>query len=272
MIARRRRDGPPARRRARRRAGAAYDLSVARRDRLGRRDPLARRCKEQLAGALPERDVIDSFGASETGARRHVSTPATVRRRTPLHDAASTRPCSTTTCGPSRPARASVGLARAARPHPARLLQGRGEDRGDVRPTLDGERWVMPGDFATRRGRRHDHPARPRLGVHQHRRREGLPRRGRGGAQGAPRRVRRGRRRRRPTSGGASGSPPSSSPRPGAEPSLEELQDHARAQARRLQGAPPSSYLADEIPRTPVGKPDYRAAKKLATTARKPER
>ena len=49
------------------------------------------------------------------------------------------------------------------------------------------------------RRRRHRAPARPRQPVHQHRRREGLPRGGRGGAQAAPdgRRRRRGRRARR---------------------------------------------------------------------------
>jgi len=56
-------------------------------------------------------------------------------------------------------------------------------------------------------------------------------------------------------------------PRPGAEPSLEELQDHAR---NTLAGykLPRQLLLAETIPRTPVGKPDYRAAKKLATSER----
>ena len=68
--------------------------------------------------------------------------------------------------------------ARRRRPHPARLLQGPGEDRGDVprrrrRPLLD------PRRLRDRRRRRHDPAARPRLGVHQHRRREGVPRGGR---------------------------------------------------------------------------------------------
>ncbi len=53
-----------------------------------------------------------------------------------------------------------------------------------------------PGDYAHGRGRRLPHPARPRVGVHQHRRREGLPRGGRGGAEDPPRRARRRRRRR----------------------------------------------------------------------------
>jgi acyl-CoA synthetase (AMP-forming)/AMP-acid ligase II len=56
-------------------------------------------------------------------------------------------------------------------------------------------------------------------------------------------------------------------PRPGAEPSLEELQDHARDKLAGYK-LPRQLVLADEIPRTPVGKPDYRAAKKLTTTAR----
>jgi acyl-CoA synthetase (AMP-forming)/AMP-acid ligase II len=58
--------------------------------------------------------------------------------------------------------------------------------------------------------------------------------------------------------------------RPGAEPSLEELQDHAR---NKLAGykLPRQLLLTETIPRTPVGKPDYRAAKKLATSEREDE-
>jgi fatty-acyl-CoA synthase len=53
-------------------------------------------------------------------------------------------------------------------------------------------------------------------------------------------------------------------PRPGAQPSLEELQAHSR---EKLAGykLPRLLVLADTIPRTPVGKPDYRAAKKAAS-------
>jgi len=56
-------------------------------------------------------------------------------------------------------------------------------------------------------------------------------------------------------------------PRPGAEPSLEELRDHSRDKLAGYK-LPRQLVLADEIPRTPVGKPDYRAAKKLALTMR----
>jgi fatty-acyl-CoA synthase len=52
--------------------------------------------------------------------------------------------------------------------------------------------------------------------------------------------------------------------RPDTEPSLEELQTHCR---ERLAGykLPRQLVLTDVIPRTPVGKPDYRAAKVAAT-------
>jgi 3-oxocholest-4-en-26-oate---CoA ligase len=58
--------------------------------------------------------------------------------------------------------------------------------------------------------------------------------------------------------------------RPGAEPSLEELQDHARDKLAGYK-LPRQLLLAETIPRTPVGKPDYRAAKKLATSEREDE-
>jgi 3-oxocholest-4-en-26-oate---CoA ligase len=53
-------------------------------------------------------------------------------------------------------------------------------------------------------------------------------------------------------------------PRPNTEPSLEELQTHCR---EKLAGykLPRQLVLTDEIPRTPVGKPDYRAAKVAAS-------
>jgi 3-oxocholest-4-en-26-oate---CoA ligase len=52
--------------------------------------------------------------------------------------------------------------------------------------------------------------------------------------------------------------------RPGTEPSLEELQAHCRAKLAGYK-LPRQLVLLDAIPRTPVGKPDYRAAKAVAT-------
>ncbi len=78
---------------------------------------------------------------------------------------------------------------------PRRLLQGREQVGRDVprhqRGALVGARRLRE-----RRGRRHDHAARPRLGRHQLRRREDLPRRGRRGGEGASRGRRLPRRRR----------------------------------------------------------------------------
>ncbi len=69
---------------------------------------------------------------------------------------------------------------RARRPPAGWLLQGPGQDRLDVqdlrrRPLFD------PGRLLHGRDRRHDHPDRPRQRLHQHRRRKGLSRGGRGG-------------------------------------------------------------------------------------------
>ena len=78
-----------------------------------------------------------------------------------------------------------------------------GAQRGDVprgrRRALVGAR--RPGPT---RGGRHDHRARARLDVDQHRRREGLPRGGRERAQGPPGRLRRAGRRACPTTATAS--------------------------------------------------------------------
>src|SRR5215211_7721039 len=53
-------------------------------------------------------------------------------------------------------------------------------------------------------------------------------------------------------------------PRSGAQPSLEELRDHCR---EKLAGykLPRQLVVTDAIPHTPAGKPDYRAAKTMAS-------
>ena len=103
---------------------------------------------------------------------------------------------------------------------------------------IDGERWSLPGDMATDRRRRHDPPARPRRDVHQHRRREGVPRRGRGRAEEPPGRGRRGRARRaRRALRPAGGRRRSRSPAVEPAPDLDALQAHCRVAPRGLQGA-----------------------------------
>jgi len=94
--------------------------------------------------------------------------------------------------------RARLGGDRAGgrrRPRAARLLQGRGQVgqhvHHDRRQALQLSRRL-----GQRGGRRHDHAVGPGLGVHQHRRREGVSRGGGGGAEDPWQRVRRRRRRR----------------------------------------------------------------------------
>jgi len=62
-------------------------------------------------------------------------------------------------------------------------------------------------------------------------------------------------------------------PREGTEPTLEELQAFCATKVARYK-MPRQLHVTDEIPRTPVGKPDYRQALRLATattpTAKEP--
>jgi acyl-CoA synthetase (AMP-forming)/AMP-acid ligase II len=53
-------------------------------------------------------------------------------------------------------------------------------------------------------------------------------------------------------------------PRDGATPTLEDLQAFCRTKLAGYK-VPRQLHLTDEIPRTPIGKPDYRWAKALAT-------
>jgi fatty-acyl-CoA synthase len=56
-------------------------------------------------------------------------------------------------------------------------------------------------------------------------------------------------------------------PRDGAAPTLEVLADFCSTHLARYK-VPRQLHLTDDIPRTPVGKPDYRWAKKIATAHR----
>jgi acyl-CoA synthetase (AMP-forming)/AMP-acid ligase II len=55
-------------------------------------------------------------------------------------------------------------------------------------------------------------------------------------------------------------------PREGERPTLDALQDHARAHLARYK-LPREVVLVDTITRSPSGKPDYRWAKATAVTA-----
>ena len=123
--------------------------------RLPRSAPAARssrrRSRTELNEQLPHVMVMDSFGASETGAERH-------RRRRgqgpPLHR---DHELTTVLDDDLRPVDAGARSGRLARTraHPARLLQGRGQDGRDFVADPDGERWVDPRRLRHHRGRRH---------------------------------------------------------------------------------------------------------------------
>ncbi len=156
------------------------------------------------------------------------------------------------------------GPSRPQRTHPARLLQGRGEDQGDFK-TLNGVRYSIPGDYATVEEDGTVTMLGRGLGLDQQRRREDLSRRGRGRGQVASRRLRRPRRRRarralgqpcRRGRGAASGT----------RPSLADIVDAARKEIAgyKVRAACGSSTRSK---RSPAGKPDYKWA-----TAHRPSR
>ena len=104
------------------------------------------------------------------------------------------------------------------------------------------------------RGGRHDHRLRPGLAVHQHRRREGLPRGGRGGAQGPPGGLRRGggRRARRAVGRAGRGRGRSRAPAPGSPPPTS-----TRTAAPAVAGykVPRTYVFVAEMVRSPAARP-----------------
>lgn len=226
---------------------------------------LSRAVKEQLRAQLPNAMVMDSFGASETGAAGSVfdtQGPAAGPRftmgefMTVLHD----------DLRPVDPGSGVVGrLAR--RGHiPLGYYKDDEKTAATFVTAADGARWVVPGDFAmveadgtiTLLGR-------------------GSVCINSGGEKVYPEEVEAALKSHPDVFDAVVVGVPDDryvervaaivQPRPGAEPSLEELQDHSRDKLAGYK-LPRQLVLADAIPRTPVGKPDYRAAKKLATSMR----
>ena len=266
---RRRRDGDAARRRAR---GAARGAPARRRSSRSRpaarcsRRPRRQRLAALLPGQAGDRRSRRFRDRARSGAR---PTPAPHRPRRDASSASTTRPrCSTTSCSPSRRARArsagsrDAGTFRSAttrtrrsprRPSSCRrgALGAAGRPRDASRPTV---RIRLLG--------------RGSLSINT-RRREGLPRRGRGGAQGEPgrRRRRRGRRARRAL-GRARG-------RGGAGRarrrrwSLESLRQQCREHLAAYK-IPRGLVLVPAVVRSPAGKADYRWAKRSREGARRP--
>ena len=184
--------------------------------------------------------MIDSLGSS---ARRSAWRPIDHRRRRTSADTAQVHArrrhagASPTTAATSMPGsrRASAASrSAAARRSATTRTRRRRPPRSSM---IDGVRYSIPGDYADGRRRRHGHAARARQPVHQHRRREGVPRGGRGGAQAAPD----GRTTRPssacPTSASARRSPRSSSRTPAATLDEAALIAHVKEHLAALQGA-----------------------------------
>ena len=220
-----------------RRGGGGHDP----RDRGRRLRPAARRRPRRRAGPLgPQPAAVDHLGGraavghGPAGAARPPAVDRGGRRVRRLGDRlrsarawpgpvrptrarrasrSARRPrCSTPTGSPSSAGSGKVGMVA----HRGAVPIGYHGDEAEsarVFPTIDGVRWALPGDLATveadgqirllGRGRELDQP----------RWREGVPRGGRGRAQVAPRRVRRGGARcgRRPL--GRAGGGPRAAPR-----------------------------------------------------------
>jgi len=218
--------------------------------------------KEQLRSQLPKAMVMDSFGASETGAGGSVydtQGPAAGPRftmgefMTVLDDDAN----------PVTPGSGEIGrLAR--RGHiPLGYYKDEEKTAATFMTSPDGTRWVVPGDFAkietdgtiTMLGR-------------------GSVCINTGGEKVYPEEVEAALKSHPDVFDAVVVGVPDDrfveriaaivQPRPGTGPSLADLQDHCRTTLAGYK-VPRQLVVIDELVRTPVGKPDYRWAKTTAT-------
>ena len=259
---RRRRVRPPAGRgRSTRLDAAPLDLSSLARAALGRRDPVA--LGEAGVGRTPARHPRRRR-LRRVGDRR--SGPVGQRRRrrdrigAPLLGERPRPRCSTTTCSPSRPASSASWPAGATSRSATTRIRRRPRRRSPWSTACAGR---CPATTPCIEDDGTITAARPRVGVDQHRRREGVPRRGGGRAEGARRRVRRGRRRRARRALGRARRRGRAGARPALRPTLDELAEHVRAHVAGYK-VPRDVVLVDAIVRSPSGKPDYRWARAAA--------
>ena len=156
--------------------------------------------------------------------------------------------------------RARARASGAAWPSGAARRSATTRTRRSRRPpssTFDGERYSVPGDYAEVEADGTLTLLGPRLGVHQHRRREGVPRGGRGGAQDPPRRRRRGRGRR-PRREVRRGHHRRGRGRARRSRSTRPALDRPREGQARAYKAPKRVLAVDTIGRAPNGKVDYK--------------
>jgi 3-oxocholest-4-en-26-oate---CoA ligase len=223
---------------------------------------LSRAVKEQLRAQLPGAMVLDSFGASETGAAGTVydmEGPAAGPKFT-------VGPDTTVLDDDLRPVEPGSGVVGrlAKRGHiPLGYYKDDAKTAATVLTAADGTRWVVPGDFATVDA----DGTLVLLG-------RGSVCINTGGEKVFPEEVE-----------AAVKSHPDVfdavvvgvaderfvervaalvQPRPGATPTLEDLQDHCRTKVAGYK-VPRQLVVLPELVRTPAGKPDYRWAKAQAT-------
>ena len=218
--------------------------------------------KTQLHAAFPDALINDSYGASETGASGSEIGASTTSDRPAFATDGRTWVLDPDTLAPLEPGSGRKACSRAGAT--SRSATGRTTRRPRRRsaPTPTACGGSSP---AIRHDRRAGSGRAVRAGIrlHQHRRREGLPGRGRGRDPRPCRRVRRGRRRParralRPESGRAGAA---ARWRAGARTRAVCRRTAARcSRATRCR----AQLLLGDAPRTNVGKPDYATATQLA--------
>ena len=152
--------------------------------------------KQALLEELPHALLYDSFGSSEAvGFGAELTTKQSTIALGKFRIGPNCKVFTPDGQARSRPAAARPATSRAAGPIPLGYYKDE-KKSAETFKTYQGRRWSIPGDWCTVNA----DGTIVLLGrgsvVHQHRRREGLPRRSRGGAEDAPRRRRRARRRR----------------------------------------------------------------------------
>lgn len=243
--------------------GAAYDLSSVALVGSGGAI-LSKEVKQALRSHLPPNAfVMDAYGASETG---HVGTvydaggPAAGPRFTLTDKSA---------VFDDEGRRIEPGSERIGRiAHRGAIPLGYWKDEARTRATfleLEGERWVVPGDFA----RVEADGSVTLLG-------RGSVCINSGGEKVFPEEVEAAVKSHPEVFDAVVVGVPDErfgervaavvKPRPGRTPELASVSEHCRARVAGYK-VPRSLVLVDEIPRTPVGKPDYRSAARIARDA-----
>jgi fatty-acyl-CoA synthase len=225
---------------------------------------LSRAVKDQLRTLMPQAVVVDSFGASETGAGGSVMDldgPAAGPRFTmgPFM----------TVLGddlvPVEPGSGAVGRLARSGHIPLAYYKDDEKTAATFLTAADGRRWVVPGDSATIEA----DGTITVLG-------RGSVCINTGGEKVYPEEVEAALKSHPDVFDAVVVGVPDErfvervaaivQPRPGADPSLEDVQAYCRTKIASYK-VPRRLVLLDEIVRTPVGKPDYRWAKATATTA-----